>query len=257
MEGTDWLNEGFDSAQAQFLMVTAITHHRFSSPLWGADEVRSSRPSSRRSSWLWRRWPRRRSRRQSCASIDSCQERPPLSALAFEGEGGRCIAQAAPHGGPARPPVVAWTSCGFLVRVAHGNGVADRGKMHAGLPGVFACVVVVTLSVASHVQRVDPVLGDQVLLDRSRRVEADRSLSRRKRAAAARGLRLIRACRRAHRLLLDGFRPSRSSGTTGGSTTTSWCSDIVWMPASHPWHAPSSRPAPVLAPGRLVSRGTC
>jgi hypothetical protein len=40
MEGTDWLNEGFDSAQAQFLMVTAITHHRFSSPLWGADEVR-------------------------------------------------------------------------------------------------------------------------------------------------------------------------------------------------------------------------
>jgi hypothetical protein len=40
MERTDWLDEGFDPAQAQFLMVTAITHHRFSSPLWGEDEVR-------------------------------------------------------------------------------------------------------------------------------------------------------------------------------------------------------------------------
>ena len=40
MERTDWLDVGFDSAQAQFLMVTAITHHRFSSSLWGEDEVR-------------------------------------------------------------------------------------------------------------------------------------------------------------------------------------------------------------------------
>jgi hypothetical protein len=40
VERTDWLDEGFDAAQAQFLMVTAITHHRFSSPLWGEDEVR-------------------------------------------------------------------------------------------------------------------------------------------------------------------------------------------------------------------------
>jgi hypothetical protein len=40
VERTDWLDEGFDSAQARFLMVTAITHHRFSSPLWGEDEVR-------------------------------------------------------------------------------------------------------------------------------------------------------------------------------------------------------------------------
>jgi hypothetical protein len=40
VERTDWLDEGFDPAQAQFLMVTAITHHRFSSPLWGEDEVR-------------------------------------------------------------------------------------------------------------------------------------------------------------------------------------------------------------------------
>jgi hypothetical protein len=40
MERTDWLDEGFDSGQARFLMVTSITHHRFSSPLWGGDEVR-------------------------------------------------------------------------------------------------------------------------------------------------------------------------------------------------------------------------
>ena len=36
---TGW-RRGFDAAQAQFLMVTAITHHRVSSPLWGEDEVR-------------------------------------------------------------------------------------------------------------------------------------------------------------------------------------------------------------------------
>ena len=40
MERTDWLDVGFDSAQARFLMVTAITHHRFSSPLWDEGEVR-------------------------------------------------------------------------------------------------------------------------------------------------------------------------------------------------------------------------
>jgi hypothetical protein len=40
MERTDWLDEGYDPAQARFLMVTAITHHRFSSPLWGEEEVR-------------------------------------------------------------------------------------------------------------------------------------------------------------------------------------------------------------------------
>ena len=39
MEQTDWVHQGFDSAQAQFLMVTAITHHRFSSPIWGEHEV--------------------------------------------------------------------------------------------------------------------------------------------------------------------------------------------------------------------------
>jgi hypothetical protein len=39
MERTDWLDAGFDPAQALFLMVTAITHHRFSSQLWGELEV--------------------------------------------------------------------------------------------------------------------------------------------------------------------------------------------------------------------------
>ena len=40
MERADWLDERLDSADARFLMVTAITHHRFSSPNWGAREVR-------------------------------------------------------------------------------------------------------------------------------------------------------------------------------------------------------------------------
>jgi hypothetical protein len=40
MERADWLEERVDSADARFLMVTAITHHRFSSPIWGAREVR-------------------------------------------------------------------------------------------------------------------------------------------------------------------------------------------------------------------------
>ena len=40
MERTDWLDAGFDPAQARFLMVTAITHHRFNSQTWGEPEVR-------------------------------------------------------------------------------------------------------------------------------------------------------------------------------------------------------------------------
>jgi isocitrate dehydrogenase kinase/phosphatase len=43
MEHTDWIHQGFDAAQARFLMVTAITHHRFSSPIWGEQEVRKLR----------------------------------------------------------------------------------------------------------------------------------------------------------------------------------------------------------------------
>jgi hypothetical protein len=40
MERADWLDGRVDSADARFLMVTAITHHRFSSPIWGTREVR-------------------------------------------------------------------------------------------------------------------------------------------------------------------------------------------------------------------------
>src|ERR1700742_1331209 len=40
MEGADWLEGRVNPADARFLMVTAITHHRFSSPIWGAREVR-------------------------------------------------------------------------------------------------------------------------------------------------------------------------------------------------------------------------
>ncbi len=40
MERTDWLDQGYDSAEARFLMLTAITHHQFDSPIWGQDEVR-------------------------------------------------------------------------------------------------------------------------------------------------------------------------------------------------------------------------
>lgn len=40
MERADWLEERLNPADARFLMVTAITHHRFSSPIWGAREVR-------------------------------------------------------------------------------------------------------------------------------------------------------------------------------------------------------------------------
>src|ERR1700751_2276074 len=40
MEHTDWMNAGLDSAGARFLMLTAITHHRFTSPAWGEHEGR-------------------------------------------------------------------------------------------------------------------------------------------------------------------------------------------------------------------------
>ena len=40
MECSDWINAGLDSASARFLMVTAITHHRFSSPVWDEHEIR-------------------------------------------------------------------------------------------------------------------------------------------------------------------------------------------------------------------------
>ena len=40
MERTDWLDDGMSPADARFLMLTAITHHEFSSPAWGEHEVR-------------------------------------------------------------------------------------------------------------------------------------------------------------------------------------------------------------------------
>jgi hypothetical protein len=40
MERADWLEDKVNPADARFLMVTAITHHRFNSPIWGAREVR-------------------------------------------------------------------------------------------------------------------------------------------------------------------------------------------------------------------------
>jgi hypothetical protein len=40
MERADWLEAGFDPAQARFLMITAITHHRINSPAWGEYEIR-------------------------------------------------------------------------------------------------------------------------------------------------------------------------------------------------------------------------
>ena len=39
MERTDWLDEGLSQADARFLMLTAITHHQFSSLIWGEHEV--------------------------------------------------------------------------------------------------------------------------------------------------------------------------------------------------------------------------
>jgi isocitrate dehydrogenase kinase/phosphatase len=39
MERTDWLDKGFDARDARFLMVTAISHHRFRSPMWDEEEI--------------------------------------------------------------------------------------------------------------------------------------------------------------------------------------------------------------------------
>ena len=40
MERADWIDAGLAPADARFLMLTAITHHQFSSPNWGEHEVR-------------------------------------------------------------------------------------------------------------------------------------------------------------------------------------------------------------------------
>ena len=77
MERTDWLAGGFDSAQAEFLMLKAITHHRFSSRVWGEQEIRRLYASSRRSMF-----PRRRCSRPGAAPV-------PGSAAPLSGHGGR------------------------------------------------------------------------------------------------------------------------------------------------------------------------
>ena len=55
MERTEWLS--LNSADARFLMLTAITHHTFSSPIWGSMRSVSSMPNSPSSTG----WPPRRS----------------------------------------------------------------------------------------------------------------------------------------------------------------------------------------------------
>ena len=52
MERTDWLDEGLNPAAARFLMLTAITHHRFSSPIWGEHEVRKLHAELAELGWL-------------------------------------------------------------------------------------------------------------------------------------------------------------------------------------------------------------
>jgi hypothetical protein len=39
MERNSWRDAGLAPAEARFLMLTAITHHRFSSPIWGQHEL--------------------------------------------------------------------------------------------------------------------------------------------------------------------------------------------------------------------------
>ena len=77
MERADWLEGGFDSAQARFLMLTAITHHRFRSLAWASVRSKGSTPSSRRSTF-----PRRG--RSSPAAVPV-----PGSAVPLSGRGGR------------------------------------------------------------------------------------------------------------------------------------------------------------------------
>ena len=52
MEHTDWLDDGLNPAEACFLMLTAITHHHFSSPIWGEHEVRKLHAELVELDWL-------------------------------------------------------------------------------------------------------------------------------------------------------------------------------------------------------------
>ena len=59
MERLDWLDAGFDATQARFLMLTAITHHRFGARIWGESEVRKLAAELREIELTTRRevWP--------------------------------------------------------------------------------------------------------------------------------------------------------------------------------------------------------
>src|SRR6266540_1513776 len=72
------------------------------------------------------------------------------------------------------PPISRWpASGGRFVRVGHREQVAHGTQPDLPLAQVVASVVVVALDLPVHVDRGDAVLGDEVLLDRSRRVEED------------------------------------------------------------------------------------
>ena len=61
MERTDWLDEGLSPADARFLMLTAITHHKFSSPAGGSTRCAGSTPSlPSLTGWSLRQWRRGR-----------------------------------------------------------------------------------------------------------------------------------------------------------------------------------------------------
>ena len=51
-ERTDWVDEGLSPADARFLMMTAITHHRVNSPIWGQREVRKLHAELAEIEWL-------------------------------------------------------------------------------------------------------------------------------------------------------------------------------------------------------------
>jgi hypothetical protein len=40
MERASWQDQGLGPSDARFLMLTAIAHHRFNSPIWGQHELR-------------------------------------------------------------------------------------------------------------------------------------------------------------------------------------------------------------------------
>jgi hypothetical protein len=52
MERADWLDEGLKPADARFLMMTAITHHRVNSRIWGQHEVRKLHAELAEIEWL-------------------------------------------------------------------------------------------------------------------------------------------------------------------------------------------------------------